>query len=151
MEYNMELVPPCGLYCGVCAIRIATVDDNDKFREKLAPIYGVKPEDLHCEGCRAPVDKVWMYCQACPIKACTGDRGYEGCSECGDFPCELIENFPIPVGTKVIMRAVPRWREVGTATWVTEEEARYKCPNCGAHLFRGAKRCRSCKQPVDVD
>lgn len=151
MEYNMELVPPCGLYCGVCAIRIATVDDNDKFREKLAPIYGVKPEDLHCEGCRAPVDKVWMYCQACPIKACTGDRGYEDCSECDDFPCELIENFPIPVGKKVIMRAVPRWREVGTATWVAEEEARYKCPNCAAQLFRGAKRCRSCKQPVDVD
>ncbi len=151
MEYNMELVPPCGLYCGVCAIRIATVDDNDKFREKLAPIYGVKPEDLHCEGCRAPVDKVWMYCQACPIKACTGDRGYEGCSECDDFPCELIENFPIPVGKKVIMRAVPRWREVGTEAWVAEEEARYKCPECGAQLFRGAKRCRSCKEPVDVD
>ena len=34
---------------------------------------------------------------------------------------------------------------------VQEEEKRYHCPHCGYILFRGAKRCRKCKQPVDVD
>jgi predicted RNA-binding Zn-ribbon protein involved in translation (DUF1610 family) len=151
MDVDRNLVSPCGLYCGVCAIRIATVDDNDKFRERLAPVYGVKPEDLYCEGCLAPVEKVWTYCKVCPIKTCAGERGYEGCHQCDEWPCAPIESFPIPVGKKVIMRAIPRWREVGTETWVEEEEQRYKCPNCGAQLFRGAKRCRECKETVDVD
>jgi predicted RNA-binding Zn-ribbon protein involved in translation (DUF1610 family) len=31
------------------------------------------------------------------------------------------------------------------------EEERYHCPNCGYALFRGANRCRNCKEPVDVD
>ena len=57
----------------------------------------------------------------------------------------------MPVGKKVIMRAVPHWREVGTEQWVADEEARYVCPSCGAELFRGAKRCRQCKEPVDAD
>ena len=49
------------------------------------------------------------------------------------------------------MRAIPRWREIGTEAWVAEEEQRYLCPGCGAKLFRGAKRCRECKQQVDLD
>jgi predicted RNA-binding Zn-ribbon protein involved in translation (DUF1610 family) len=151
MDVDRNLVSPCGLYCGVCAIRIATVDDNEKFRERLAPVYGVKPEELHCEGCLAPVEKVWAYCKVCPIKTCAGERGYEGCHQCDEWPCAPIESFPIPVGKKVIMRAIPRWREVGTETWVEEEEKRYKCPSCGAQLFRGAKRCRECKETVSVD
>ena len=78
---------------------------------------------------------------------------------------ELVELFNIywfsimPVGKKVIMRVIPRWKELinefgfeeGTAKWVAEEEERYHCPDCGNKLFRGAKRCNACKIPVDVD
>ena len=151
MEYAREHLPPCGLYCGVCAIMYATRDDNEKFRERLAPVYGLKPEEVYCEGCLAEGEEVFAYCRVCPIKSCAGERGYEGCYQCDDFPCEHIDSFPIPVGKKVIMRAVPRWREVGTDRWIAEEEERYKCPHCGERLFRGAKRCRACKEPVDVD
>jgi predicted RNA-binding Zn-ribbon protein involved in translation (DUF1610 family) len=55
------------------------------------------------------------------------------------------------VGKRVILRAVPHWRQVGTAKWVHDEEARYHCPNCGNQLFRGAKRCNQCKTDVDLD
>lgn len=151
MEIKKEMVPPCGLYCGVCGIMYATRDDNPKLRERLAPVYGLKPEEIYCEGCLAEDDKVFFYCRVCPIKSCTQEKGYEGCHQCDDFPCEHIENFPIPVGKKVIMRAVPRWREMGTEAWVEEEEKRYVCPHCGARLFRGAQRCRECREPVDVD
>jgi len=50
-----------------------------------------------------------------------------------------------------MMRAIPQWREMGTEKWVAAEEARYQCPQCGLKLFRGAKRCRECKTPVDLD
>jgi predicted RNA-binding Zn-ribbon protein involved in translation (DUF1610 family) len=63
----------------------------------------------------------------------------------------LIEEFPIPVGKKVILRAIPYWREKGTEKWFRDEEARYICPECGHKLFRGAKRRNRCKTPIDLD
>ena len=144
-----ELLAPCGLYCGVCGILIAHRDNNLKFKERLASFYGVKAEDIACKGCLS--DEPSLFCSTCSIRACTVERGYEGCHECDEFPCASIDNFPVPVGKKVILRAIPTRREVGTEKWVELEEQRYKCPKCGHELFRGAKRCRSCKEPVDLD
>jgi hypothetical protein len=79
------------------------------------------------------------------------EKNYEGCHECGDFPCDYIESFAYPVGKKVILRSVPTRRELGTEKWVELEEERYHCPHCGHDLFRGSKRCRNCKEPVDQD
>lgn len=149
MEIKRELLAPCGLYCGVCAIMIAHRDNNQKLKERLAPVYGVSPEGIRCQGCLS--SEVFAYCTTCPIKSCTQQKGYEGCHQCNEFPCEHIRNFPVPVGQKVIMRAVPQRREIGTEKWVEAEEKRYQCPNCGNHLFRGAKRCNLCKEAVDLD
>jgi hypothetical protein len=149
MSVNKALAAPCGLYCGVCGIYVATRDGNEKFKEKLAPVYGAKPEDLVCDGCMS--ERVWEYCQACPIKSCCIDKKIEGCHQCSDFPCKFIDNFPIPVGKKVILRSIPRWREVTTEQWMSEEEKRYICPHCGYPQFRGVKKCRRCKEAIDLD
>jgi hypothetical protein len=57
----------------------------------------------------------------------------------------------MPVGKKVILRAIPYWREHGTEKYVRDEEARYICSGCGHKLFRGAKRCNKCKVALDLD
>jgi predicted RNA-binding Zn-ribbon protein involved in translation (DUF1610 family) len=57
----------------------------------------------------------------------------------------------MPIGKKVILRAIPYWKEVGTEKWIHDEEARYLCPQCGQKLFRGANRCSRCKTTVDPD
>ena len=149
MSVNKALAAPCGLYCGVCGIYVATRDGNDKFKEKLAPVYGSKPEDLVCDGCLS--ERVFGYCQSCPIKSCCIDKKIEGCHKCSDFPCKFIDNFPIPVGKKVILRSIPRWREVGTGQWMAEEDKRYTCPHCGYPQIRGAKKCRQCKEAIGLD
>ncbi len=157
MEVNPNFLAPCGLYCGVCGVYYATRDQNRKFTEKLMGVYrGAMPglenlseEDLQCEGCLS--EKLSVFCRACGVRDCTREKGYAGCHECDDFPCQLIENFPVPVGKKVILRAIPHWREHGTEAWVRDEEARYLCPECNHGLFRGAKRCNQCKTPVDLD
>lgn len=149
MKIDKALVPPCGLYCGVCSILIAHRDHNDKFKERLATLYGTKPEEIKCKGCLS--DEVFGYCRVCPIKSCAAERGYEGCHQCDDFPCGHIEKFPMPVGKKVILRAIPQWKKLGMEAWIEAEIERYHCPNCGYELFRGAKRCRNCKEPVDQD
>ncbi|MBI5601799.1 MAG: DUF3795 domain-containing protein [Deltaproteobacteria bacterium] len=149
MEINKELLAPCGLYCGVCAIMMAHRDNNQKLKERLAPAYGVSPEEIRCRGCLS--DEVFGYCTTCAIKSCTRQKGYEGCHQCSEFPCEHIHNFPVPVGRKVILRAVPQRREMGTEKWVEAEEKRYRCPHCGEQLFRGVKRCRHCQEIVNPD
>lgn len=149
MDVEKELLAPCGLYCGVCAIYIADRDDNVKFKEKLTGVYGVGLEELHCKGCLS--DDVFKYCTVCPIRECTREKGDEGCYRCEDFPCKFVDDFPLPVGKKVILRAVPEWRALGTDRWVEKEIERYHCHECGYPLFRGAKRCRNCKAEVDLD
>ena len=146
---NKELLAPCGLYCGVCAIYMAHRDDNQKFKEVLAPVYGATPEQIVCQGCMS--DELFVYCESCRIRTCAVGKGYLGCHECDGFPCEYINDVPLEVGQKVMARAIPQWRELGTEKWVELEEMRYHCPNCGYELFRGAKRCRNCKEAVDVD
>jgi hypothetical protein len=149
MAINPDLLAPCGLYCGVCGVYMAHRDNNDKFKERLATVYGVEPKDVRCRGCLS--EEPFGYCSACLIKSCVKEKENQGCHQCGEFPCELIEQFPLPVGKRVIMRTIPQWREMGTEKWVAAEEARYHCPHCNAILFRGAKRCRECKEPVDQD
>jgi hypothetical protein len=152
---NKNLLAPCGLYCGVCSIHIADRDNNLKFKNILADLY--KPmtksaDDIKCSGCLAESEEdIFLYCKTCPIRDCVKSKGFNGCYQCDDFPCKFIDRFPIPVGKKVIMRAIPRWRDIGTEKWVEEEEKRYHCPECGNSLFRGAKRCNQCRNAVDVD
>lgn len=153
VEVKEELLAPCGLYCGVCSIYIAHRDNNIKFKERLLPVYkafakGI--DDIACTGCLSS-GIIFPVCRVCAIKKCTQEKGIEGCHQCDEFPCKYINNFPIRVGKKVILRTIPTWRELGTEKFVEEEEKRYHCPNCGNQLFRGAKRCNQCKKEVDVD
>ena len=154
-DINKALLAPCGLYCGVCAIHIADRDNNLKFKTRLIDVY--KPisktiDDIKCSGCLSEnQENIFGYCQTCPIRDCVLGKGFDSCYQCNDFPCKFIERFPIAVGKKVILRAIPRWKEIGTEKWVEEEEKRYHCPECDNSLFRGAKRCNKCGTSVDVD
>jgi hypothetical protein len=163
MEAQKELVSPCGLYCGVCAIYIAYRDKNQKFKEILARLYkggvpgkGTLPNSsdlsaagIRCQGCMS--DDRFMHCQQCEIRECAQSKGYSGCHQCDEFPCQFIEAFSMAVGKKVILRSVPYRRKYGTAKWVRDETARYVCPACGNSVFRGVVRCNRCKADLDLD
>jgi hypothetical protein len=125
------------------------VENNQKFKERLATVYNVTPDQVYCKGCLSY--DAFGECQMCTIKTCAKERNYEACYQCEDFPCKLISEFPYLVGRKVMLRALPQWKELGTEKWVEAETKRYICPNCGHNLFRGAKRCNQCLQPVDQD
>jgi hypothetical protein len=163
MTTNPEFLSPCGLYCGVCAIYLAHHDDNMKLKEGLAALYrGAAPgkgalpnaasltaEDIRCRGCLS--DERFMHCRQCDIRNCAVEKEITGCHECNEFPCRHIDDFPMSVGKKVILRAVPYRREFGDEKWVCDEEARYTCPTCGNKVFRGAMKCNKCKAQLDLD
>jgi len=163
MKINPDFISPCGLYCGVCAIYIAHRDNNQKFKEKLVGLYkggvpgkGTLPnfenfstQNIRCHGCLS--DDLFMHCKQCEIRECTKAKGYTGCHQCDEFPCKYIENFPMAVGKKVILRSIPYRRKFGTKKWIQDEEARYFCPECGNKVFRGVVRCNQCKAELDLD
>ena len=162
-KINPDFASPCGLYCGVCAIYIAHRDNNLKLKQKLVRLYqggtpgkgtlpgseGLTVDDIKCSGCLS--DDTFLHCRQCEIRKCTQERGYSGCHQCDEFPCAHIENFPMAVGKRVILRAVPYRREVGSERWMEDEEARYHCPHCGNKVFRGVMRCNRCRAELDLD
>ena len=155
---NKDLMAPCGLYCGLCGIYIATRENNKKFREIMGKLYGTEPEETECYGCMQadPPKKLYGYCKDCKIRDCIKSKGYYSCHQCDEWPCDLIKNFPITTGARVMKRTIPIWREKvaelgdeeGSIEWARMECGRYHCSSCGKALFRGAQRCRNCKKDI---
>ena len=50
----------CGLDCGRCEARLATVNDDDALRRRVAALWSelngveITAESIHCSGCRIP-------------------------------------------------------------------------------------------------
>ena len=157
MESNPELIPACGLYCGVCKIYQATQENDRAYLKRLARLYERRlPElapivldDLLCDGCRS--GRKSLFCRVCQVRDCACQKSYHGCHQCAEFPCELIEEFPVPEGKKVILQAIPYRREHGTSAWILWERQRYRCPECGTDLYRGCTQCPGCKTLWAVD
>ncbi|MFX1310515.1 MAG: DUF3795 domain-containing protein [Promethearchaeota archaeon] len=154
IEIKEELLAPCGLYCGVCRIYQAHRDNDIEFKKKILPTlndYGVRSvDDIACTGCLSD-GIIFHFCRTCPIKDCIKNKEIKGCYQCDDFPCRIITNWPDPLDKKVMLRAIPAWRDLETEKWVQEEEKRYQCPECGEQLFHGVKKCKKCGVIVDLD
>lgn len=154
---RQPLEPPCSLYCGVCRLYQATQAGDTKTLARLARVYArMAPElgslegsDLLCDGCLSQRRSVT--CQSCGIRQCADNRGFTGCHECRDFPCDHIHNFPIETGRRVMLRAIPYRRQEGTAAWIGHEVKRYRCPVCRRKLYRGVRLCPGCRLEVDLD
>ena len=155
---NKDLMAPCGLYCGVCGVYLATRDKNEKFKAIMGNLYGTEPGATECYGCMQPdpPKKLYDACKLCSLRDCIKSKGYYSCHQCAEWPCSMSDNFGVTTGNRVIKRTIPIWREKvaekgdeeGSVEWARSECERYHCPSCGKPLFRGAKRCRSCKKEV---
>ena len=150
---NNEKISPCGLYCGVCAIYNAHQRDDLKLKKLALAVYkkranlsaeaGPGIRDIECGGCRSA--NLFAFCRECIIRECNDKKGYEGCYQCGEFPCSHIDKFPIPEAREIILRSIPEWKEKGTDKWVRSVEDRYTCKECGGRIFRGITRCPECR------
>ena len=124
-DIKKELLSPCGLYCGVCAVYIAHNSNDDEFKKQILPIFeewGANTiDDIACEGCLS-ADIIFPFCQTCAIKKCTKEKKIKGCHQCDEFPCEIIEKWPSLEGKQVMLKEIPIWREIGTEDWVKNIE-----------------------------
>ena len=100
-----DLIAYCGLDCNKCEARIATLNNDDKLREKTAREWSemnsanILPEMINCTGCRVEGEK-FQFCELlCPIRKCAMDEGVETCGSCPKMDlCEKLgmvtENNP---------------------------------------------------------
>lgn len=146
MSVNPNLLAPCGLYCGVCGIHYADKHEDEVLKQKLAKSYGVEPESIKCDGCLS--DNKFAFCKLCPIRDCVITKEISGCHECSDWPCDKVTNFPFELAKKFMLKSIPARRERTDEEWVRWEENNWICKNCGALAFRGARRCRNCKNEI---
>ncbi len=86
-----ELIAFCGLDCERCEAFIATKNDDDVLREKVAKEWSelngvdITPEMINCQGCRTDGVKT-VYCDSlCPIRKCASSKGYETCGSCSEM------------------------------------------------------------------
>ena len=85
------LIACCGLDCEKCQARIATVNDDDALRAKVAREWSelnhvtITPEMINCLGCRVEGPKT-PFCESlCPIRLCVRAKSYATCAPCPDL------------------------------------------------------------------
>ena len=92
-----EFIAYCGLDCETCEARIATVNDDDALRKKVAALWSelnsaeITPEMIHCVGCRIDGPKT-PYCESfCPIRQCAMNKRIQSCGGCVEMAiCEKL-------------------------------------------------------------
>ena len=95
---NKELIAYCGLDCAKCEARIATINNDDELRIKVAKEWSIlnkvtiTKEMINCVGCKEDGIK-FHFCESlCPIRICAKLKMVDNCGSCNDFnTCEKIK------------------------------------------------------------
>ncbi|MDE5755828.1 MAG: DUF3795 domain-containing protein [Clostridia bacterium] len=83
-----KLIAFCGLDCEKCDARIATLNNDDDLRDKVAKLWSemngvaITPEMINCEGCRVDGVKTPFCNDLCPIRQCALGKKCETCGDC---------------------------------------------------------------------
>ncbi|SFQ49642.1 Protein of unknown function [Lachnospiraceae bacterium XBB1006] len=87
----------CGLNCEACEAYIATVNEDEELRKKVAKEWSemnqveITPEMIHCEGCRMDGAKTPFCDSLCQIRQCALGKKVETCGQCGEMEtCEKV-------------------------------------------------------------
>ena len=134
----------CGLYCGACAILVATERGEVEKLLEREEAAGYTVEQLTCRGCRT--DVLACFCADCEMLKCARERGVAYCSDCEDYPCEHNKAFQADEHPhhSVVLKNLEAIRERGADAWLAEQAERWKCPSCGARFTWYEEKCDQC-------
>ncbi len=166
---DRNLAAYCGLYCGACDIhvlhRTAEAAGREAAWSELPPEFRdhlpFGPAPIRCEGCRG--ETVFVGCTRCPVRACARARRLEGsCASCDRYPCFRYAIMRLIFLLGSLERKLPHLRNrkaareamacAGVDRWLADQEARWRCPACGARTSWYARACQGCgKELSGVD
>ncbi|MBC8214356.1 MAG: DUF3795 domain-containing protein [Candidatus Marinimicrobia bacterium] len=93
-----KIISYCGIICSECPAYIATTNNDDSEKEKVANIWAkeynaeITKDDINCEGCLSD-GCVFNHCNVCEIRKCAKENGVVNCAHCSDYSCEKLDNF----------------------------------------------------------
>lgn len=92
-----KLVACCGLDCEKCEAYIATQNNDDELREKVAKDWSklngvsIATEMINCDGCNANGRKTPFCNYLCEIRKCATKKKYSTCGFCQNVDkCEKL-------------------------------------------------------------
>ena len=89
----------CGMDCSGCPAYLATRDDDDAARAKVASLWSkmfhaeIKPADINCDGCLSGSERQFGHCKQCAVRLCGLDKKVKTCAECGSYSCSKLDGL----------------------------------------------------------
>ena len=83
-----KMIGCCGLDCQKCDAYKATLNNDDKLREKTAKLWSklnnttITPQMINCTGCRTKGAKTLFCSSLCQVRKCVKNKGFETCAQC---------------------------------------------------------------------
>ncbi len=92
MDYR-QMTAPCGLDCFNCPAYLA--NNDAALRAGIAERLHIPVEGARCGGCRNASGIIAFLGDAepCAAFACASRQGIAFCSDCTDFPCDLLHPY----------------------------------------------------------
>ena len=78
---EFDMVAYCCLECDKCDVYIATQNNDDDLRAKVAKQWNMDAGKLYCDGCKSK--RALFDCEA---KKCAVQKNLPTCAHCDDFP-----------------------------------------------------------------
>jgi len=131
---DAELIAPCGMNCHLCSAYLAYNNDIKSKGEKGSYCIGCRPRDKKCAFLKKKCDLLL-----------NGKVDY--CYECGDFPCERLKHIDTRYRKYYKMSMIENLeyiRENGIRDFLTKEDAKWKCPDCGDTICCHNGICYNC-------
>lgn len=92
-DMEEKLISVCGIDCGECPARIATMEDDVAKLAEVAKQWTtddmpLNAEDVVCDSCHGP--RLFKWCTQCPTRACAVEKGNHTCADCEEYPCDKL-------------------------------------------------------------
>ena len=94
-----QLLAVCGINCADCPAYIATQNNDDAARAKVAAEWSqgyetqFLPEDINCDGCTRVGGRCIAFVNKCDVRACGFEKNLKNCGYCGDYPCDKLDKI----------------------------------------------------------
>lgn len=94
-----DMISFCGLNCRECPAYIATRENDDAKRQKVAVMWSklfkteIPADAINCDGCRTEGGRLFGHCTNCAIRSCGMEKGVENCAHCADYSCAKLDGF----------------------------------------------------------
>ena len=125
------LIAPCGMNCALCA--------------------AFQREKNKCSGCLTTDNHKSNHCLNCRIKLCEHHNLEQSvfCYDCTKFPCFRIKQIDKRYRTKYRMSMIENLNFIqnsGLDEFVSNEEIKWSCPECGGMLCVHKDYCLGCEK-----